>query len=111
MCQAMKRTLVLRLLGREIGFRAMYNRVMLLWKAQGDVKLTNLENGFYLARLATEEDYSTILFNGPWSILGHYLTVQLWNSSFSGKEGKVKTIAAWIRLLGLPIQYYHEYIL
>lgn len=36
-------------------------------EAKGDVKVTDLDNRFFLMRLALEKDYSTALLNGPWS--------------------------------------------
>lgn len=62
---------------------------MALWKPQGEFRITDLDNGYFLVPLATKNDYSVGLLNAPWSIMGYYLTVQPCSPSFSTKEGNV----------------------
>lgn len=72
----------------------LQNRILALWKPQGDVKITDLENGYFLVKLATEKDYNAVLLNGPWSVMGYCLTVQPWSLSFNTKEDNVSAVAA-----------------
>lgn len=53
-------------------------------------------------------DFHTALLDGPWVIFGHNLIVQPWDPSFSTLSFDVKKIFAWLRLPGLPYQYYHK---
>ncbi|EOX99197.1 Uncharacterized protein TCM_007792 [Theobroma cacao] len=41
----------------------------------------------------------------------HYLTIKLWSPRFRLKEGTVYLVAAWIRLLGMPLEFYDRVVL
>ena len=36
----------------------------------------DLENDYFLIKFKEESDVANVLANGPWVVLGHYLTVQ-----------------------------------
>ncbi|RYQ82827.1 hypothetical protein Ahy_B10g101393 [Arachis hypogaea] len=41
----------------------------------------------------------------------HYLSIQFWTPNFNPEEAVIDRIAAWVRLLGLAIEYYEETML
>ena len=43
----------------------------------------------------------------PWFVGDHYLHVQAWEADFHPHVAKISTMAVWIRLEQLPIEYYH----
>ena len=45
--------------------------------------------------------------DGPWFVGDHYLHVQAWEADFHPHVAKISTMAVWIRLEPLPIEYYH----
>ncbi|KAG8645983.1 hypothetical protein MANES_10G109706v8 [Manihot esculenta] len=47
-----------------------------LWNT-ADVKFIALGNGCFLVNFSREEDYQKDLLDGPWTIIGSYLLVQL----------------------------------
>ncbi|KAJ4830111.1 hypothetical protein Tsubulata_001320 [Turnera subulata] len=53
-----------------------------------------------------KEDRLRVLIDGPWILLGHYLTVEPWRPQFDPTGHKVITIVAWVQLLGLSREYY-----
>ncbi|XP_052289905.1 uncharacterized protein LOC127899817 [Citrus sinensis] len=95
---------VAKLLGRTIGYRALCNRLNDLWKMSQGFSVID----FFLFRFKTEGDAHYALTQGPWTILGHYLTVQQWNPHFNSSNDNIDNIVAWIRLLGMPLHYYHK---
>ncbi|KAL4348482.1 hypothetical protein GQ457_17G005590 [Hibiscus cannabinus] len=97
---------VIRLLGKSIGYRALLNRVQALWNPKGDMCLIDLDNDYYIARFALEEDFQKVLSDGPWVIYGSYLTVQPWSRCFSTAEAHPSHIMVWVRLPKLPYRYY-----
>ncbi|XP_065859791.1 uncharacterized protein [Euphorbia lathyris] len=111
MAKAMQLSVVVRLLGKRIGYKVLYNRLMSLWKPASDIKVVDLDNGYYLVKLASVEDYSVALLKGPWTIIEHYLTVQPWSPSFNTMDGNISAVATWLRFPGLPIQYYQNGVL
>ncbi|KAE8680727.1 hypothetical protein F3Y22_tig00111372pilonHSYRG00241 [Hibiscus syriacus] len=66
----------------------------------------DIENEYFLVSLRTRSDFLTSLSDGPWTIFGHYLTVEPWSPDFTSSQLFPSRIVAWIRLLGLPITLY-----
>lgn len=46
----MAHTIVIKLLGRSIGYTALYNKVCSLWKPSQAFRLINVENGYFQAK-------------------------------------------------------------
>ncbi|KAL4384625.1 hypothetical protein GQ457_15G012350 [Hibiscus cannabinus] len=99
-------SVVVRLLGKSIGYRALLSRIQNLWSPSGGMSLIDLDNEYYLVRFALEEDFQKVVKGGPWVIYGSYLTVQPWSRCFSTKEDHPSQIMAWVRLPKLSYRYY-----
>ena len=69
-------SVVVKLLGRNIGYKVLCNRLKVMWHMIQDFSLIDLENNYFLVRLHSPEDAVYALTEGPWVIFGHYLTVQ-----------------------------------
>ncbi|KAL4303605.1 hypothetical protein GQ457_10G024780 [Hibiscus cannabinus] len=81
-----RNVVIVRLLGRNIGYGTLLNRLHALWKPKGEIQLIDLENNYFLVRLEDMRDYEVVLTEGPWTIFGNYLTVQPWSRSFNTDE-------------------------
>ncbi|KAL4296305.1 hypothetical protein GQ457_12G031070 [Hibiscus cannabinus] len=103
---SMQNVIIVRLLGKAIGFGALLNRLHALWRPTGEIQLIDLDNDYYLVRFADSSDYTRALTDGPWTIYGSYLIVQPWSRSFSTSEKHLSHVVVWIRLPGLPYRYY-----
>lgn len=66
------KALILHLLGRKIGFKALHSRLQELWSASC-FSLLDLGNDYFLVNFSDNEGYLRALFEGPWVILGNYL--------------------------------------
>ncbi|MFQ6626947.1 hypothetical protein Gotur_005040 [Gossypium turneri] len=84
--KSMEQIVVVRFLGRTIGYKALINRIQALWKLIWD-------------------------FQGPWVVFGNYLTIQPWSRDFSIKEQHPSKLIVWMRLLGLPYKFYNKKLL
>ncbi|KAK9088938.1 hypothetical protein Scep_028020 [Stephania cephalantha] len=102
MAQAMDGTIMVRLLGKTLSFQTMADRLRLLWKPVGRMRVTDAENGYFMVRFDLTNDCLKAFLDGPWIILGHYLLVQPYSLDFNAKEVKVSSVAAWIQFSGLP---------
>lgn len=71
----MANTVVLKLLGRNIGFSVLQNKLYNLWKPYSPFHLMDIENGF-LASFQNKLDCEKVLSEGAWIIFYQYLTVQ-----------------------------------
>ncbi|KAL4282955.1 hypothetical protein GQ457_16G008840 [Hibiscus cannabinus] len=104
--RSMRNVVIVRLLGRNIGYGTLLNRLHALWKPKGEIQLIDLENNYFLVRLEDMRDYEVVLTEGPWTIFGNYLTVQPWSRSFTTDEKYPSQVIVWVRLPGLPYRYY-----
>ncbi|KAH1122541.1 hypothetical protein J1N35_005701 [Gossypium stocksii] len=72
----MELTVVVKLLGWNIGYAALYNQVSSLWKSCRPFRLMDIENGYFLVKFQCVEDFDKVLSQGPWIVYGQYLTLQ-----------------------------------
>lgn len=64
-------TVVLKLLGLNIIYGVLFNRISNLWKPIQPFQLMDIENGYFLAKFQNNEDYEKVLTQGPWAIFNH----------------------------------------
>ncbi|MBA0630553.1 hypothetical protein Godav_002640 [Gossypium davidsonii] len=107
----METTVVVKLLGRNIGYGVLLNRISSLWKPSQPFRLMDVENGYYLVRFQSRDDYDLALTQGPWIVFGHYLTVQPWTIDFDPLRPFPSVVMAWISFPGLPGFLYRKRIL
>ena len=102
------RALIVKVYGRSVGFNFIHNKLLSMWKPAGRLDCVGLGHGFFLTRLTLKEDYENILKKGPWFIGGHFLSIRPWEPNFHPATANVSSVAVWIRLNELPIEYYNE---
>lgn len=54
---------------------------------------------------------SKVLIEGPWFVVGHFLSARRWEPNFVPAESKLSITVAWIRLPQLPTKFYDRSIL
>ncbi|XP_028765360.1 uncharacterized protein LOC114723332 [Neltuma alba] len=91
-----------------MGFMRMRRIVQAMWGKTGTVTLSDIGNGYMTATFTDIDDYYFALEGGPWLIQNHYLTVQTWKSNFNPWNEKIQKVTAWVRLPGLPGDYYDK---
>ncbi|KAL4304140.1 hypothetical protein GQ457_10G010950 [Hibiscus cannabinus] len=104
----MSQAIIVRLLGRNIGYQVLLNRLHALWHPRGEFQLIDLDSNYFLVRFEDPRDYELALTEGPWTLFGCYLTVQPWSRSFSTSEKHPSHVVVWVRLPGLPYRYYSK---
>lgn len=111
LCEPWKEALVVKLLGKSIGFITMKDRLRRIWKLATDFDLMDIGHGFYMVELDQDVDRTKVINEGPWMIFDHYLTVQCWSQDFIAPTAKIDRTMVWIRFPGLNLYYYDESIL
>lgn len=99
-------SLIIKLVGRPIGYHFLWKRIQAMWKTQGEPLLIDLGFDFYIVKLARREEYERALFEGPWMIGENYLHVQRWKSNFCPESEVTSSLLVWIRFPLLPVEYY-----
>lgn len=77
-----KGCLIIKLLGRNMGFKTFMDRISNLWNLEGLFTPVDLGLGFYLIRFESKSDYNKVYMGGPWILQDHYLTVRKWKPQF-----------------------------
>ncbi|CAN1170302.1 hypothetical protein LINPERPRIM_LOCUS321 [Linum perenne] len=108
LCKPWASTLVVRLLGRSIGYSYLCHRLRSMWKPISHMHIIDLDKGCFMVKFADEQDYFKDLTGGPWLILDHYLVVHQWSPDFrvsdslpakmNAERGKFARLAVEINL-------------
>lgn len=107
-CRQWRKSLILKVLGKNIGFKVLQNRLKDLWKLIYDFELTDVEGGYFIVRFRSKEDYHKVLDGGPWVVQGHYVTIGKWRPKFRVEKEQIMSTLVWVRLPGMPVEYYNE---
>ncbi|KAK2458256.1 zinc ion binding / nucleic acid binding protein [Trifolium repens] len=108
LCTPWKDALVVKLLGRNLGYNTMKERLQRVWKLQGGFEIMDNDNGFYMVKLDLAADREKIITGGPWLIYDHCLAVSQWSPEFASPNATVERTMVWIRFPGLNLVYYDE---
>jgi hypothetical protein len=103
--------IIVKMLGRRIGYKALENRLKQMWVRAGIITIVDLGNDYFLVTLSSKEDQQRALSNGPWLIYDHYLTVRGWSPNFNPHINHLTKVNVWVRFSGLPIEYYDAKLL
>ncbi|OMO60573.1 hypothetical protein COLO4_33809 [Corchorus olitorius] len=103
---------ILKLIGGSLKFSNLQIRLKRLWKIQSAFQVSDLGNGFFIARFQSPAEYYITLAGGPWFLNDCYLSVQRWVQNFRASANQLPTkIAVWIQLPELPVEYYDTLVL
>ncbi|KAK9212363.1 hypothetical protein WN943_001745 [Citrus x changshan-huyou] len=83
---------------QRIHDRVINERLKRIWSSTMGFSIIDLANDYYLVHYRNEKDVEYALTEGPWTVMGYYLTVQQWSSDFDIATNKIDRIVAWIRL-------------
>ncbi|KAI9120360.1 hypothetical protein K1719_007393 [Acacia pycnantha] len=97
-----RRTLVVKLLGRQPSYGFMVKKLRQIWERKGNIDIFDLENDFYLINFQHQDDYMEALIGGPWVISDSYLSVARWKPEFNPKRERIESVVAWVRFPDLP---------
>lgn len=98
--------LIVKLLGKVLGFKALSIKVQQLWHFKGNYNIIYLGNGYFLLKFQKKAYYNHVLEGGPQIIVGHYLTVRQWFPNFQPSCDKIESLVAWVCFPKLPMEYY-----
>ena len=99
------------LIGKSFGYRNLITHLGGIWKPKGNFSMIHLGYDFFLVKFSTLEDYQKALEQGQWFVGENYLLVRKWEPEFQAAKAKVSSMAVWIRLAKLPIEFFHPDIL
>ena len=89
-----------------MGLNFLQQQISALWKPKGRLDCVDLSKDFFLVKFSAMEDYDLVLDKGPWFVGEHFLSIRPWVPNFRPCSANVSSIAVWVRLNDLPIEYY-----
>ena len=101
-------SLIVKVFGRSVGYIFLVNKLKFIWKAFGTFTCVDLGEGFFLIRFESRTSFEEVLKGGPWFIGEHFLSLRPWTPNFRASEASVSSVAVWVRLPELPVEYYHK---
>ncbi|XP_075645247.1 uncharacterized protein LOC142616252 [Castanea sativa] len=99
------RVLIVKVYGRAVGLSFLQSKLLTLWKPAGRLDCVDLGHGFFLTRLSLKEDFENVLRKGLCFVGDHFLSIRPWEPNFKPASVNVSSIAVWIRLNELLIEY------
>ena len=63
-----KSSVILKLMGRTLGYRALQSRLAGIWRPTGKMQLIDIGYGFFIMRFDVLKDYQHALMNSPWFV-------------------------------------------
>jgi len=106
-----KDALVVKLLGKSLGYNTMKNKLENVWKLTGGFELMNVGNSYYMVKFDGVEDKNKVINGGPWIIYDHILAVSQWFPTFNASTATIDKTRVWIRIPSLNLVYYDESLL
>lgn len=111
LCDPWREALVIKLLGKNVGFTTMKSKLASTWKLGGGFELMDVDNGFYMVKFDLADDREKVINGGPWMFFDHYLAVANWSPDFVSSTAKIEKTLVWVRFPGMNLVYYDENIL
>lgn len=103
-----RKAVIVKALGRNLSYSFLNSKLNDLCKPLFPFELTDFTMGYYLVRFRSKEDYDRVLHEGPWMILGSYLTIRKWCPDFDPEAGVLASTLLWARFPNLPVEYFRE---
>ncbi|KAJ4834520.1 hypothetical protein Tsubulata_017864 [Turnera subulata] len=98
-----EQAMVVKLMGRNIGYRTLKSKIDSLWQPKGPFKLIDLENNYFVVRFWDVEDFHRAPLEGPWTIFTHVLSVQPWSQLFRASSNTIDKVVTWVRFVDFPL--------
>jgi hypothetical protein len=101
-------SLIVKVFGRSVGYMFLVNKLKAIWRTNNGFSCVDLGLGFFLVKFENRDDFEDVLRNGPWFIGEHFLSIRPWVPDFRASDASVSSVAVWVRLPELPVEYYHK---
>lgn len=106
-----REALIVKPYGKPLEFNYLVSRIQSLCNPTGGMECSDLGHGFLVMKFYQREDRNRVLRDGPWFVNQQFLTICTWKPYFCPAKASFSSVAVWIRLPGLPKEYYDPLII
>lgn len=103
-----KDALIVKRLGKPLGFNVMKSKLTAIWKLIGGFEMLDVGNGYFMVKFEMADDRDKVINGGPWMIFDHYLSVRTWSSDFNASTATIDKTMVWVRIPSLNLLFYDE---
>ncbi|XP_019150060.1 PREDICTED: uncharacterized protein LOC109146841 [Ipomoea nil] len=100
-----RKTLIVKVLGRKVGYAYMMRGLSAMWKPKGSLDLIALDKDYYLVRFGSVDDLEYAMYEGPWMVMDHYLIVKPREPDFDPMNDTTEKILVWVRIPCILVEY------
>jgi len=93
---------------KPISASNLHEKLLVLWKPNGNWKIIPLGKGFFDFEFSSIEDLKKIWAAGSWNLKPGILRLSKWSPDFSIRNHKQTHVQVWIRLIDLPQEYWRH---
>ena len=93
--------------GRNVGFSFLSSKIRNLWNPSGKLDYIDLGHDYFLIKFDCPQDLDKVFKGEPWFIGQQFLAIRKWELEFKVLTASLSSVAIWIRLSVLPIEF-HE---
>ncbi|CAN0872747.1 hypothetical protein LINGRAHAP2_LOCUS10201 [Linum grandiflorum] len=107
-CDDWTNAVIVKVYGRTVGYFHLVNRLTSLWKPSCEVDFLDVGHGFYVVKFQAREEAIRVMSSGPYTIAGVSVMMRKWSPLFVPVEATLNKVITWIRISGLPLEYYND---
>ncbi|GAV87788.1 DUF4283 domain-containing protein/zf-CCHC_4 domain-containing protein [Cephalotus follicularis] len=101
-------SIVAFLVGKKLPGRNVMQVLERKWGKVGKLTIHLAGNGVFLIRFENLQARDWVLDNGPWDVWGYHLAIRPWCMGMSLSLGECKSMPVWVKLRGVPIQFWNK---
>ncbi|GAV93070.1 DUF4283 domain-containing protein/zf-CCHC_4 domain-containing protein, partial [Cephalotus follicularis] len=99
-------SLVAYLVGKRLPGRSVKDILAKKCGKVGRFSIHIVENGVFIVKFEQGQARDWVLDNGPWDVWGYHLVLLKWSLGMPLNLGGCKTLPVWVKLMGVPLQYW-----
>lgn len=85
-------------------YNYLYTRLQQKWNVEGDWKLVDLINDYFVVKFEIDEDLNFVFTSGPWIIAGQYLAMQKQRPGFCPATAHITHMVAQITVTAIQLE-------
>ncbi|GAV92790.1 DUF4283 domain-containing protein, partial [Cephalotus follicularis] len=104
--QEWEQALVVFLVGKKLPGRQVREILEMKLGKVGNISFHTTGNGVFLVKFDSVQARDWVIDNGPWDVWGYHLVIRKWSRYMPLVLEECKTIPVWVKLFGVPVQYW-----
>ena len=101
-------SIIVKVFGQSVGYHYLHQKLHNLWNPIGGMECIDLGHDFFVIIFEIPMDFQFVLRHKPWFVGNHFLAIRHWEPNFCASISSLSSVAVWVRLPGLTIEYYNQ---